>query len=118
MKSSLIKWEKNSKRYLTFKGTSVVCDCYGGAGATLMGGSFQDLQIRPDKAYARKKATTLINKLGWKTVLFEYSLDCDQKTYDRKGDAVQWTGLIIDQTPVLVANKYCPIEEWSKLPNK
>ena len=40
MKSSLIKWEKNSKRYLTFKGTSVVCDCYGGAGATLMGGSF------------------------------------------------------------------------------
>ena len=66
----------------------------------------------------KEKQLKLLNKYGWKTVLFEYSIDCDEKTYNREGDVMGWTGLLIDQTPYLVAQKYCPIEEWSKLPNK
>ena len=29
-----------------------------------------------------------------------------------------WIDLFVDQTAVGVYQKYCPIEEWSKLPNK
>ena len=29
-----------------------------------------------------------------------------------------WKSLWVDQTKMVVAEKYCPIEEWSKLPNK
>ena len=115
-KSTLIKWEENGKRYLTFKGTSVVLDCYGDRGQ--FGACPSPFGNNPDAIYEKRKATEVINKYGWKTVLFEYSIDCDEKTYNREGDVMTWTGLLIDQTPFLVAQKYCPIEEWSKLPNK
>ena len=116
MKSTLVRWEENGKRYLTFKGTSVVLDCFGIRGQ--FGECPSAFSNYPDRAYKANKATEVINKYGWKTVLFEYSIDCTEKTYNREGDVMAWTGLLIDQTPYLVAQKYCPLEEWSKLPNK
>ena len=116
MKSSLKRWEKEGKKYMTFKGTSIVLDCYGDRGQ--FGACPSPFGNNPDNIYAKRKATEVINKYGWKTVLFEYSIDFDEKTYNREGDVMGWTGLLIDQTPYLVAQKYCPIEEWSKLPNK
>ena len=114
-KSSLVRWEENDKRYLTFKGTSFITDCYGDRGDAAVN---LTCGYNPENYYRKGKATSLINKDGWKTVLFEYDVDCIEKTYNRKGDVQNWHGLIADQTPFLVAQKYCPIEEWSKLPNK
>tara|TARA_Y100000991_G_C21782168_1_gene267649 strand:+ start:124 stop:570 length:447 start_codon:yes stop_codon:yes gene_type:complete len=113
--STLVRWEENGRRYLTFKGTSFIPDCYGvngDAGVNFTCG------YDPENIYRKRKATSLINKDGWKTVLFEYDVDCIEKTYNRGGDVQNWHGLIVDQTPFLVAQKYCPLEEWSKLPNK
>ena len=73
---------------------------------------------QPEKWYKKNKHTEIIKNGEWGNVLFKYSIDCDNKTYNREGDIMAWTNLILDQTPYLVAQKYCPVEEWSKLPNK
>ena len=114
-KSTLVRWEANDKRYLTFQGTSVITDCYGNMQRPELSLS---CSVNPERFYRQRKAVSLVNKSGWKTVLFKYDVDCIEKTYNRKGDVQNWHGLIVDQTPVLVAQKYCPIEEWSKLPIK
>ena len=33
LKSSLVNWESNGKRYLTFKGTTELYDCFGEQGS-------------------------------------------------------------------------------------
>ena len=71
--------------------------------------------IKSDK-YSR--VDSVIDKSGWKTVLFEYDIDCIDKTHNRKGAVPNWNGLVIDQTPFLISQKYCPLEEWSNLPNR
>ena len=115
LKSSLVKWESESKRYLTFKGTSFITDCFGRAGRTVLNYACGS---NPEATNKSGKSTSLINKDGWKTVLFTYDVDCIENTYNRGGDVQNWHGLIVDQTPFLVAQKYCPIDQWSKLPNK
>ena len=116
LKSSLVKWEENNRRYISFKGTTDIPDCFGRAGA---GASHYACSNNPEKAYGKvNPQTALINKDGWKTALIKYEIDCIEKKYNRKGDVQNWHGLIVDQTPVLVAQKYCPIDQWSKLPNK
>ncbi len=116
LKSSLVNWESNGKRYLTFKGTTELYDCFGERGSN--GGCFSPYIETPDKSYKRNKKIEIIKYGEWGNILFEYSIDCNDKTYNREGDNMPWTNLILDQTPFLVAQKYCPIEEWSKLPNK
>ena len=115
LKSSLVKWEANDKRYLTFQGTSVITDCYGNMQRPELSLS---CSVNPERFYRQRKVVSLVNKSGWKTVLFKYDVDRIEKRYNRKGDVQNWHGLIVDQTPFLVAQKYCTIEEWSKLPNK
>ena len=116
LKSSLVKWEENNRRYISFKGTTDIPDCFGRSGA---GSTNYACGRNPEAGYGTvNPQTVLINKDGWKTVLIKYDVDCIEKKYDRKGDVQIWHGLIVDQTPFLVAQKYCPIEEWSKLPNK
>ena len=34
MKSTLVRWEKNGKRYLTFRGTTELYDCFGQGSAS------------------------------------------------------------------------------------
>jgi len=114
-KSTLVRWEENGKRYLTFKGTSFITDCFGTSGKTSLNYSCSN---NPERIYKNAKSTSTISREGWKTVLFKYDVDCVEKTYNRAGDVQNWHGLIVDQTPFLVAQKYCPVEEWSKLPNK
>ena len=115
LKSSLVKWESNGKKYLTFKGTTRIFDCFArNRGNAICSGVYT---YAPDAAY-KSGLTSIIEFKNWKNVLFEYDVDCNDKTYDRKGDSISWTKLIQDQTPYLVAQKYCPIEDWSKLPNK
>ena len=114
-KSSLVKWENDGRRYLTFKGTTRTFDCFARTtGEELCSGRYTHF---PDRFYERNK-TSIIDFKDWKTVLFEYDVDCIDKTYDRKGDSTKWTKIVMDQTPFLVAQKYCSPEEWSKLPNK
>ena len=115
LKSSLGKWEENGKKYLNFKGTSKVFDCFArNRGNAICSGVYT---YAPDAAYKAGK-TSIIDFKNWQTVLFEYDIDCNDKTYDRKGDNIGWTKLIIDQTPYLVAKKYCPLDKWNQLPNK
>ena len=114
-KSSLVKWESEGKRYITFKGTTEMFDCVGSIAHACKQMSTRD----PDLFYKKyTKKATVINKDNWNTVLFEYSIDCDDNLYNREDDRMNWTSFIIDQTPFLVAQKYCQIDKWSQLPNK
>ena len=117
LESSLFKWESNGKRYITFKGTTELYDCFGYHGSR--GGCLNPfIEGEPLREYKINKKTSIIELDNWKTVLFEYSIDCFDRTYNREGDNMNWTRLVIDQTPFLVARKFCPFEEWRKLPNK
>ena len=58
------------------------------------------------------------NELGDVNVRWQYSIDCIDKTFNREKDFAGWKPLWVDQTTMVVAEKYCPTEEWSKLPNK
>ena len=51
-------------------------------------------------------------------LVYEYDLNCDKELFDRKGDSINWNIIFLDRTAVGVFQKYCPLEEWSKLPNK
>tara|TARA_Y100001978_G_scaffold72182_1_gene64818 strand:- start:14 stop:454 length:441 start_codon:yes stop_codon:yes gene_type:complete len=112
LKSSLVKWEKDNKRYLSFSGTTALIDCFGKyfvEGFTCVNS--------PEKAFKKNK-NIIIKKNGYKTVLFDYEIDCIDKTYNRSSDVQNWHKFLLDQTPILVSNKYCSLEEWSKLPYK
>ena len=103
-KSSLVKWESDGKRFIDFLGTTKWQNCYDNAG------------------WCYKRVTSKIfNKIGDKSIqnlIFNYSIDCDNQTFNREDDELSWNVLFIDKTAIGVYQKYCPIEEWSKLPNK
>ena len=100
---------------MTFKDAFIVLDCYGDRRQfTACPSPFGN---NPDNIYTKRKVTEVINKYGWETVLFEYSIVCDEKTYNREGDVMVLTGLLIDQTPYLVAQKilsYIRVEQITR----
>ena len=102
----MVKWEseKNGNRYIEFIGTTLLPPCIDNS----------DCQNSHIKKYLKRN-----NKaFGEVNALWQYSIDCVYKTFNREKDFASWKPLWIDQTAMPVAEKYCPIEEWSKLPNK
>ena len=106
-KSSLVKWEseKNGNRYIGFIGTTLFKPC------------FADYYCRIGNMEKFMKQNNN-NELGDVNIRWPYQIDCVDKTFNRLKDFAGWGPLWIDQTAMAVAEKYCPIEEWSKLPNK
>ena len=105
-KSSLVKYEEEGKRYIQFLGTSLYSPCFRNADAS----SCSKTLIN---RYTKNKYEDSIQNLIWK-----YDIDCNELTFNRSGDLLKWDKLWVDFTAREVANKYCPIKEWSKLPNK
>ena len=103
-KSSLVKWEKDGKRFINFLGTSLFNPCFDNGSSCHLGRL---------KEYKKNHYNYSIQNLLWK-----YEIDCKEGTFNRQKDYAAWNLLWIDPTAKEVANKYCPIEEWSKLPNK
>ena len=104
-KSSLVKWESDGRRFINFIGTTKFQNCFTDA----------DQGCRPlfTKRWFKQHGNKSIQNL-----IFNYELDCVDQKFNRNGDHLPWSGLFIDQTAVGVYQKYCPLEEWSKLPNK
>ena len=105
-KSSLVKYEEEDKRYIEFLGTSLFTPCFNEYHNTPCGNIKR-------KANNKKLYDNELQNLIWK-----YEIDCEKGTFNRSGDRASWDKLWVDFTAREVANKYCPIEEWSKLPNK
>ena len=105
-KSSLVTWEDDGKRYIEFFGTSLYSHCFNNSYAT-------SCNIGELKNLSKNIYNDSIQNLIWK-----YEIDCKEGTFNRAKDNAKWNLLWIDPTAKEVANKYCPIEEWSKLPNK
>ena len=102
--STLVKYENKGKRFIEFIGTTLYTPCFA--------------MDNP----CHKGHFAIYEKNNWDkstgTLSFEYELDCTSETFNKKGDNLTWTYLFVDQTALGVAQKYCPIEEWSKLPIK
>ena len=107
---------RKQQKIFIFKEKSVVLDCYGDKGQ--FGACLSPFSNNPDAIYEKRKETEVINKYGWKTLLFEYSIDCDENTYNLEDDVMAWTSLLIDQTPYLGAQQYCRIDKLCRLSNK
>ena len=103
-KSSLVKWEKDGRRFINFLGTSLFNPCFDNGYSCHLGRL---------KNVSKNHYNYSIQNLLWK-----YEIDCKEGTFNRVKDKAKWNLLWIDPTAKEVANKYCPIEEWSKLPNK
>ena len=103
-KSSLVKFEKKGKRYIEFIGTTLMPPCIDDF----------DCQNSHIKKYLKQNN----NEFGEVNALWKYSIDCVDKTFNREKDFASWKPLWIDKTSMAVAGKYCPVEQWSKLPNK
>ena len=104
-KSSLVKWESDGRRFINFIGTTKFQNCFADA----------DVTCRPlhTNRWFKKNGNKSIQNL-----IFDYEIDCDDQKFNRDGDSLPWSLLFIDQTAVGVYQKYCSIDEWSKLPNK
>ena len=105
-KSSLVKYENDGKRYLQFLGTAPLSPCFDNYYNSFCGNYSL-------KQFNKKNYDNSIQNLIWK-----YDIDCNELTFNRSGDQASWAKLWVDFTAREVANKYCPLEEWSKLPNK
>ena len=105
-KSSLVKYEEEGKRYIEFLGTTPFSPCFNNLYSSDCGNYSR-------KQFNKKNYDDSIQNLIWK-----YDIDCNELTFNRSGDQASWDKLWVDFTAREVANKYCPIEEWSKLPNK
>ena len=103
-KSSLVKYENDGKRYIGFLGTTLYRPCFNGE-VFCIGYKFKTME---KKVYSES-----IQDLIW-----SYELDCDDGTFNRSSDELPWKNIWMDPTAKNVALKYCPMEEWSKLPNK
>ena len=104
-KSSLVKYEEEGKRYIQFLGTSLYSPCFNYYSNSSCGSWKNKLN--------KKIYDDSIQNLIWK-----YDIDCNEGTFNRSGDNLSEEKLWVDFTAREVANKYCPLEEWSKLPNK
>ena len=73
LKASLVKWEENNKRYISFKGTTNTSDCYGYRG----GGVPWNISCNrnPALSYKNLKYTTTVKRGNWEEVLFDYDID-------------------------------------------
>ena len=105
-KSSLVKWENDGRRFIDFKGTTLFETCF-----------VFDAVNHLCHGYKKKKLMRNFDK-SLKNVVWLYSVDCDEEKFNREGDFANWNDTWVDPTSFAVANKYCPLEEWSKLPNK
>ena len=103
-KSSMVKYTQEGRRLIKFLGTTEYAHCFYG---------HDDCLFRYTRPMYKKYGDKSIQNL-----IFNYELDCDEQTFNKEGDRVPWSDLYIDQTAVGVFRKYCPIEEWNKLPNK
>ena len=104
-KSSLVKYEEEGKRYIEFLGTSLYSPCF-------------NYYYNSSCGNWKKKLNKKIYNDSIQNLIWKYEIDCNAGTFNRSGDEVSWEKLWVDFTAREVANKYCPLEEWKKLPNK
>ena len=105
-KSSLVKYEEEGKRYIKFLGTTLYSPC------------FNNYYNSSCSKYRRQQMNKKIYDDSVQNLIWKYDIDCNEPTFNRSGDQASWDKLWVNFTAREVANKYCPIEEWSKLPNK
>ena len=97
---------EEGERFIRFVGTTKFPDCFASA---------------TNNTCLMRNTSRWFKKLGDKStqnLILNYEINCDNQTFNREGDSLMWNVLFIDQTAVGVYQKYCPLEEWSKLPNK
>ena len=99
----MVRWEIEGKRHIGFKGTTRLPVELGEAGGAAL----------LEKTWKRNE-TVLINKDN--RYVFDYRINCENNHFYRKGDATNWINSRHDCTAESVASKYCPINNWNKLP--
>ena len=106
-KSSLFKYEKEGVRFIAFNGTTQYKICINQKHEK------QNCHPFRIRALLKENYDSSIKRLVW-----QYELNCTDGKFNRKGDNAPWNPFYTDQTAISMAEKYCPIEEWSKLPDK
>ena len=106
-KSSLVKYEKEGVRFIDFKGTTQYKIC--------INEKYEGLNCHPFRIrhLLTKNYDTTIQRLVW-----QYELNCTDGKFNKKDDSAPWHPFYVDQTAIGMAEKYCPLDKWSKLPNK
>ena len=118
--SSLVRWETQDSikereqitievkgsRYLSFKGTTNLGLCFNNS---ICASTFIRNQLK--KGVIEIDQTT--GNLVW-----DYEINCKDKSFNKKGDLARSSNIRFDLTAQVVANKFCPIDAWSKLPER
>ena len=102
-KSSLVKWGSAEKKYFGFIGTTQ----YPSFVHHVIG--FRDIKRSRKRTFWDNR----LQPLSW-----EYEIDCQNYTFNRLDDKVDWMDWRADPTALTMGLKYCKFDEWSKLPNK
>ena len=106
-KSSLVKYEKEGVRFIDFNGTTQYKICIN---EKYEGQNCHPFRIRH---LLTKNYDNSIQRLVW-----QYELNCTDGKFNKKDDNAPWHPFYVDQTAIGMAEKYCPLDEWNKLPNK
>ena len=102
-KSTVVRWKEEGKRYISFKGTTRMPMPIGS-------------QSAPKRMFFlwEKNKKVLINKDN--RPVLDYTVNCIDNVFDRKHDFMDWINVRADHTAESVAEKYCPLTIWEKLP--
>tara|TARA_Y100001968_G_scaffold316763_1_gene345004 strand:+ start:1315 stop:1752 length:438 start_codon:yes stop_codon:yes gene_type:complete len=102
--SSVSRWWKEGKRYLSFMGTTSLHPCFT---------DYSNSECLPRfwRRIIRDGGVTKNNQPVW-----NYRIDCGDQTFNREGDVQNWINVRLDPTAQTILNKYCPLDNWNKLP--
>ena len=106
LQPSLTRFLSNGKRYIRFKGTTKLHSCFTMHGHSNCRPNNWKRMIRDGDVVINKK-----NQAVWR-----YEVDCISRKFDRKDDQQDWINVRMDPTAELTSNKYCPLDNWNKLP--
>jgi hypothetical protein len=98
--NSVRKTLKEGRRRITFVGT------------TAMPPYFEYVKNTLTYERAAWQKQLLLSKGRW---VYRYSIDCDEKTFDRDGDRVGWRDVYFDPTAYEMWSIYCPLAKWQML---
>jgi|TARA_B100001094_G_C17963251_1_gene686534 hypothetical protein len=104
--SSVSRWWKEGKRYLSFKGTTSMTPCFTDDFIPECVPRFYKRRIREGKVTINKSHQPV-----WK-----YQVDCVDQTFNREGDLANWKNVRLDPTAQTILNKFCSLNNWNKLP--
>jgi hypothetical protein len=95
---SVKRYTENNRRYVGFEGTTLIPPYF-----------------RKDAEFVNKPIWVADPVLSMGRWAWDYVIDCDEQSFDRKNDQVGWRSVRWDPTATAAFALFCPLAKWETL---